>query len=121
MSFPDRSPHIRVLPRAATLDIILKNTHFPDDLLHEASPVQCAVEWRGSIPVLEFQFKNTAYDFNEPLVPHELKNGDRGWLNQPKVIVRLLLANSVIADDVTERKFILSKNNSQNVKEVLNI
>ncbi|WP_353718477.1 hypothetical protein [Dyadobacter sp. 676] len=121
MSLPERSPHIRVLPHAATLDIILKNTHFPDDLLDNTSPIQCAIEWKDSVPVLVFRFKNTAYDFNEPLLSHELKNGERGWLNQSAISVRLLLANSVIADHVTERKFILSKNDSQSVKEVLGL
>lgn len=121
MSIPERSPYIRVLPGAATLDIILKNTHFPDDLLADTSQTQCQVKWKERIPVLTFHFKSPVYDFSEPLVPAELKNAEPGWVDQPRVIVRLLLANTTIADDVTEREFVLSKDDSRSLKEVLGV
>lgn len=118
MSLPERSPHIRVLPSANTLDIILKNTHFPDDLLSEASQVQCLVEWTDRIPVLVFQFKSTFYDFNEPLIPAELENSERGWLQQPSVTVRLLLSDNVVTDQLDERVFVLSRNESDKIKKI---
>ncbi|MET7257597.1 hypothetical protein [Dyadobacter fermentans] len=118
MSLPERSPYIRVLTSANTLDIILKNTHFPDDLLSEASQVQCLVEWTDRIPVLVFQFKSTFYDFNEPLIPAELENSERGWLQQPSVTVRLLLSDNVVTDQLDERVFVLSRNESDKIKKI---
>lgn len=121
MSISERSPHIRILPRATTLDIILKNTHFPDDLLNETSPIQCRVDWKDDVPFLVFQFKSPVYDFSEPLIPAELKNTEQGWLQEPAIIIRLVLANNVIADYVTERAFVLSENDSQRVNEILKV
>lgn len=109
MALPERSPYIRILPGASTLDIILKNTHFPDDLLIETAQIQCLVEWLDGIPVLGFQFKSPAYDFSEPLPIDDSKNTEQGWLHQPQITVRLLLADSIIADRMTERVFVLSQ------------
>lgn len=103
MPIPERSPYIRVLPGTDTLDIILKNTHFPDDLLSEN--VECHLSWEEGTPVLVFQFKQAAYDFSEPLLASDLKNSERGWLQQPAITVRLLLADSVIADKISQRTF----------------
>lgn len=121
MSLPERSPHIRVLPRASTLDIILKNTHFPDGLLNETNQVQCRVEWRDGLPVLVFQFKSAVHDFSEPLVPAELRNSEQGWLDQRPIQLRLLLADNVITDQVTERTFFLSKNESDEIPKAFEL
>lgn len=121
MSFPERSSYIRVLPSANSLDIILKNTHFPDGLLSEASQVQCRVEWTDRIPVLVFQFKSTFYDFSEPLIPAELRNSEQGWLYQQPIQLRLLLADNVITDRVTERAFLLAKNESDEIRKVFEL
>ena len=118
MSLPERSPHIRVLPRANTLDIILKNTHFPDGLLDGTDQIHYRVEWQDGIPVLVFQFKSTFYDFNEPLIPAELENSERGWLQQPSVTVRLLLSDNVVTDQLDERVFVLSRNESDKIKKI---
>ena len=115
MSLPERSPHIRVLPRASTLDIILKNTHFPDGLLSE--PIQLRIEWMDGMPVLVFQFKSASYDFREPLDPAELENGERGWLQQPTLTVRLLLADNVVSDQVTEQRFPLPGIDAGKIKD----
>ena len=114
MPFPERSPYIRVLPGAATLDIILKNTHFPDGLLGE--PIQLRVEWQDGIPVLAFQFQSASYGFSEPLDPAELKSGERGWLQQPRLIVRLLLADNVVSDQVAEQKLSISEHDAGKIK-----
>ena len=119
MSFPERSPYIRMLPGAITLDIILKNTHFPDDLLAEAAPIQCIVEWKDGIAVLVFQFKSPFYDFSEPLLPAEFQNSERGWLQQQRINIRLLLADNVITDQVTERVSFLSENDSDQIRRIL--
>nr|WP_295923217.1 hypothetical protein [uncultured Dyadobacter sp.] len=119
MPLPEPSPYIRVLPTATTLDVILKNTHFPDDLLSETSPIQCRVEWQGKIPALVFHFKSPAYDFSEPLVPSELKNAERGWLQQPAITIRLLQADTVIADKVAERKFSISPQETNSLRDFL--
>ena len=121
MSLPERSPYIRVLPGANSLDIILKNTHFPDGLLDEASQAQCRVEWADGIPVLVFQFKSAFYDFSEPLLPAELKNSERGWLDQQPIQLRLLLADNVITDQVAERVFFLAKNESDEIRKVFEL
>ncbi len=121
MSVPERSPHIRVLPRANTLDIILKNTHFPDGLLSETDRIQCRAEWKDGIPVLVFQFKSAVHDFSEPLVPAELKNSEQGWLDRQPIQLRLLLADSVITDQVTERTFFLAKNESDEIRKVFEL
>lgn len=119
MIYPERPGHIRVIPGAASLDIILKNTHFPDDLLRPGAPIECTVQWDGRIPVLIFSFTQApASDFSEPLIPAELKNADRGWLQQPRILVRLLLADSVIADRVVAREFWLSE--TDEVRAALN-
>lgn len=118
MPFTERSPYIRVLPGAATLDIILKNTHFPDGLLDQ--PIQLRVEWQDGIPVLAFQFQSASYDFSEPLVPADLKNGERGWLQQLRLTVRLLLADNVVSDQVAEQKFSLPEHDAGKIKAVLN-
>ena len=117
MSLPERSPYIRVLPGAATLDIILKNTHFPDGLLDEA--IRFFVEWRDGVPVLVFQFKSASYDFSEPLIPAELKNGETGWLQHPIVSIRLLLADTVISDQVAEQRFTLANHEAGKIKSSL--
>lgn len=57
MSLSERSPYIRILPNATTLDIILKNTHFPDELMAPDAPIQCGIEWAENTPVLVFAFK----------------------------------------------------------------
>lgn len=121
MSLPERSSYIRVLPRTDTLDIILKNTHFPDGLIDESSQVQCRVEWKNGIPVLVFQFKSAIHDFSEPLVPSELRNNERGWLDQQPIQLRLLLADNVITDRVTERAFFLAKNESDEIRKVFEL
>ncbi|MGG7661847.1 hypothetical protein [Dyadobacter sp. BHUBP1] len=121
MSLPARSPYIRVLPRPHTLDIILKNTHFPDGLLSETNQIQCHVEWTHGIPVLVFQFKSAVHDFGEPLVPAELRNSEQGWLDQQPIQVRLLLADNVITDQVTERTFLLAKNESNEIRKALEL
>jgi len=99
--------------------MILKNTHFHDDLLSETYPIQCLVEWQDGIPVLVFQFKSAAYDFSEPLLPAELKHGERGWLEQPRIEVRLLLADNVITDHVAERTFFLPGNDADEIRRML--
>lgn len=116
MPIPERSPYIRVLPGTDTLDIILKNTHFPDDLLSEN--VECHLRWEEGTPVLVFQFNQAAYDFSEPLVPAELKGGERDWL-QPRLIqTRLLLADNVVTDQVTARTFFLTMQESDEIRKV---
>jgi len=117
MSLPERSPHIRVLPRASTLDIILKNTHFPDGLLDE--PIRFRVEWQNGFPVLVFQFKSASYDFSEPIIPAELKKGETGWLQQPTVSIRLLLADNVVTDQVAEQRFTLDAHEAGKIKSSL--
>lgn len=121
MSLPERSPYIRVLPGTTTLDVILKNTHFPDGLLHETSQIQCRVECTDGIPVLVFQFQSAVHDFSEPLVPAELRDSERGWLDQQLIQVRLLLADNVITDQVTERAFFLAKNESVEIRKVFEL
>lgn len=115
MPIPERSPYIRVLPGTDTLDIILKNTHFPDDLLSEN--VECHLRWEEGTPVFVFQFKQAAYDFSEPLVPAELKGGERGWLQQPAITVRLLLADSVIADKISQRTCPISEHETDGIRK----
>ncbi len=118
MSLPERSPYIRVLPGTSYLDIILKNTHFPDDLLAETSVIQAGIQWQDGLLFLVVHFKSPAYDFSEPLIPADLKNGERGWLQQSIVTVRLLLADNVFADKVTERTVALSERDSGQVRDI---
>lgn len=115
MPIPERSPYIRVLPGTDTLDIILKNTHFPDDLLSEN--VECHLSWEEGTPVLVFQFKQAAYDFSEPLLASDLKNSERGWLQQPAITARLLLADSVIADKISQRTFSISEHETDGIRK----
>ena len=121
MSLPERSPHIRALPRAATLDILLKNTHFPDGLLAREAPIECRVEWDEKVPVLVFAFQLASYDFSEPLLPAELRKADQGWLDQQPIQIRLLLADNVITDHVTERLFLLPVPVSDQIRKVFKL
>lgn len=104
MPLTERSPYIRVLPGAVTLDIILKNTHFPDELLAPDAPILCSVECNAGIVVLVFQFKSPAYDFSEPMLSAEFQNSEPGWLQQERIRIRLLLANSIITDCITDTR-----------------
>ncbi len=118
MPFPERSPYVRTLPGAHSLDLILKNTHFPDELLAPEAPLRCTLQWNGLVPTLVVSFHLPSYDFSEPLLHEELKNTTRGWLLQPTLKIRLLLADNVIADRVTERVFTLSESDSRRLKDI---
>lgn len=121
MSLSERSPYIRILPNATTLDIILKNTHFPDELMAPDAPIQCRIEWAENTPVLVFAFKLPSYDLREPLLPGEFQKGDRGWLQQRSIRIRLLLADSVITDRIVERAFVLTGSESEEVQKAFEL
>ena len=114
MILPEPTASIRVIAGANSLDIILKNTHYPDDLLASDAPVACRIEWTAEGPFLVFGFRLPSYDFSEPLDNRE--QGCPGWLHQPQITVRLLLADNVIADRVTERVFVLSQQDSDRIR-----
>ncbi|GGN04611.1 hypothetical protein GCM10010967_44480 [Dyadobacter beijingensis] len=119
MIFPERSPYVRIVPGHASLDMILKNTHFPDELLAPDAPIRCSLQWDGPTPVLVFAFKTPAYDFSEPLPAEQLAAAAQDLLNQPQIKVRLLLADSVIADQVAARNFVLSDADSTAIRKAL--
>ncbi|MGV3602223.1 MAG: hypothetical protein ACO1N1_13510 [Dyadobacter fermentans] len=116
MILPEPTANIRVIAGANSLDIILKNTQYPDDLLAPDAPVACRIEWTAEGPVLVFGFRLPSYDFSEPLNNREQGSARPGWLHQPQITVRLLLADNVIADRVTERIFVLSQQDSDRIR-----
>jgi len=110
---PDRT---RLMPTANSINIILKNTHFPDDALQNTHGIKLKVRNISGIPVLIFRFANSSYDFPEPLNYYRLKNSENGWLDKDEIVVKLQLADAVISDQMYEREFTLSASESEAIR-----
>ncbi|KAA6439850.1 hypothetical protein FEM33_10390 [Dyadobacter flavalbus] len=82
---PDRT---RLIPTADSIHIILKNTHFPDNLLQDDHGIKLKVMNISGLPVLFFSFTNSSYDFPEPLNDYRLGNSEAGWLDRDQIAVK---------------------------------
>lgn len=107
---PDRT---RLMPATNSVHIILKNTHFPDDLLQTDQEIKLKVMNISGIPVLIFRFANSSYDFPEPLTYYRLKNSENGWLEKDQIVIKLQLADTVISDYIHEKEFTLTASESE--------
>jgi hypothetical protein len=102
MILPPPSEFVRVLPAPDALHVILKNTHFKKELLNESAELRFV--YRGAEVIIVFHFPEPWYDFSETLTFHS----EMDWLHAEKIVVTLRIADSVIADELTTRDFILS-------------
>ena len=114
------SQFTRLIPSGNSLNIILKNTHFKDDLLDENRRIMLKVEYNDTDPILSVEFQESLYDFQEVLKSGDFL-GDRGlWLKSDNLVIKLTLADSVISDKVSTRSFTLDAEESQKLKALLN-
>ncbi|HEV7381190.1 MAG TPA: hypothetical protein VGN64_15440, partial [Dyadobacter sp.] len=63
-TFPDIA---RIQPTQEFLNIILKNTHFNDDLLKDSAKTKLHISYYFPIPVAVIRFAEAFYDFILPL------------------------------------------------------
>lgn len=111
---------VRLQPSADGLNLHLKNTHFnPEDILPEN--LDFSVETISTLPLLVFKFKNASKSFAYPLNYFELKNGEMGWVAQEKFYVKVEVADTVIADQISSTKFTLHRTESQQIREHIDL
>ncbi|WP_025761836.1 hypothetical protein [Dyadobacter tibetensis] len=107
----------RLQPSSNSLQIILKNTSFPENLLKADSIVRFRVEYYQDLPLLIFNFPEPRYDFLEWLSIREIVDWE--WLAQKKICIRLMLADIVFTDQFTAREFLLEVSTSTTLKNKL--
>lgn len=115
----DYSQYTRLIPSENSLKVILKNTHFKDDLLDEMKTVTVRIDFNHEAPVISFAFQEPFYDFQQILRKGDY-SGDRGmWLKSDNLVIKLMLADSVFGDKITSRSFTLNVGESEKLKSVL--
>lgn len=110
----------RLQPTPNSLNIILKNTHFKDEILATGSKIHFRIAYSTNIPVLIFKFPEPYYDFLQVLSPAQMTGSNQEWLNKSPVLINLVISNTVIADCLSTRAFSLDFAESENLKAILN-
>ena len=113
------SQFTRLIPSDNSLNIILKNTHFKDDLLAENRRINLHIDYSNPDPILSVEFQEPFYDFQEKLTSSDFLEDRSLWLKSDNVVIKLILADSVIGDKVSTRKFILDSEASRKLKSAL--
>lgn len=109
----------RLIPSNTSLNIILKNTHFKDDILDEKNEIILQIAYAERKPVLKVNFQEPFYDFKEILQAEDFK-GERGqWLQSNNIVIQLMLADAVIGDSISTRIFTLGSEESQKLRSAL--
>ena len=98
---------VRLQPTSDSLNVILKNTNFRDNMLAVNSKIQLRIDYTANIPVLIFKFQEHFYDFLTVLNHALLSGSNQQWLNKNPVVIRLVLSDSVITDRLSIRSFLL--------------
>lgn len=104
---------VRLQATDDSLNVILKNTHFRDGLLTDNSHIRFKIEYEASLPVLILKFKEPIYDFFEILEYRLLTSPHKNWLNNDHIVFQLILADTVITDQLNSRFFQLSLDESE--------
>ncbi|MCF2443781.1 hypothetical protein L0657_07420 [Dyadobacter sp. CY345] len=115
----DYSQYTRLIPSENSLNVILKNTHFKDDLLDEIKTVTVQIDFNHEAPIISVAFQEPFYDFEEILRKGDY-SGDRGiWLKSDNLVIKLMLADSVFGDKISSRSFTFNAEESKKLKAVL--
>ena len=109
----------RLQPTSHSLNVILKNTFFRDNILDKQEKIVCKVDYRLNIPVLIFKFSEPYYDFMEVLEYEIVAGLNQEWMGKENIAVKLILADSVITDQLTSREFIFSAYESDDLRKQL--
>jgi|GEM_PF-2556728 len=110
---------VRLQPTSDSLNVILKNTHFKDDMLAVNSKIQLRIDYTSNIPILIFKFDQRFYDFLCVLNPKSLALSNQEWLNKNPVVIRLVLSDTVFADHLSIRIFPLDPTESKQLEVAL--
>ncbi len=110
----------RLQPTHDTLNIILKNTHFKDDILTADSQIQLRIDCTAGIPVLIFKFPEPYYDFLQIFNFTMLSGGNQEWLDKNPVIIKLVMSDTVITDRLSSLSFSLDPVESENLRISIN-
>ena len=113
------SQYTRLIPTDNSLNIILKNTHFKDDLLNEKHRIMLKIDYNDADVILSLEFQEPFYDFQEMLKPSDFLEERKLWLKSDNLVIKLILADSVIGDKVSIRSFTLDTKESQKLKALL--
>ncbi|CAG4999989.1 hypothetical protein DYBT9275_02361 [Dyadobacter sp. CECT 9275] len=108
----------RLQPTSDSLNVLLKNTHFKDNLLDSGSKIGLQIKYHENLPILIFSFHERYYDFLE-VIDHKILNGSHAWLDNAHLTITLVLADPVITDQVSSRIFRLDVQESQRLRERL--
>ena len=107
----------RLQPASDALNIILKNTHFKDDILAEKAKIHLRIDYSMTIPILVFTFSEPFYDFWEVVKLETLTTSNEEWLNKSNIIIKLIMSETVITDRLSTREFILSESETNTLRE----
>lgn len=99
----------RIQPTTDALNIILKNTHFQDDVLGQASNIRFRIDYTASIPVLIFRFHEPFYDFLLVLSKETAGGVDHEWINKDPVLIRMVISDTVVTDRLSTVEFQLDE------------
>ena len=110
----------RLQPTSTSLNIILKNTHFKDDILAEKAQIQFRIDYSMPVPILIFRFSEPFYDFGEVLKLETLIAAYGEWLDKSNIIVKLVMSDTVVTDKISSREFVLSESESNILKAEMN-
>lgn len=91
-----------------SLTIILKNTHFSDQILEDSSKVSLHIDYSYPIAVAVIRFTETYYDFIQPLRFSGTELSASIWLDQSIIAIKLVLSDSVITDQLSTVVFQLN-------------
>jgi hypothetical protein len=108
MILPPNSEFVRSVSTPNALHIILKNTHFKNDLINDA--LKLHIEYSFEAAILVFNFSEPYYGFSETLKYGSIEGQD--WLKADRIVISISIADSVIADQLTNKEFILDEQES---------
>jgi len=110
---------LRLIPTAHSLDIILKNTNFKDDLLDDNQQVTFKIDYTNENVMLSVSFKEPYYDFEVLLNKKDYPRERNLWLACSNIVIKLVLAQAVISDKATTRLLVLDFEESEKMRSVL--
>lgn len=113
-SFPTDAA--RLQPSSDSLNIILKNTHFSDDILSDSQKVKLYIDYRYPLAVAVLSFAAPFYDFILPLRLSSTNAATSSWLNQTCLAIKLVLADPVITDRLSTLTFRLDSVESEKLR-----
>ncbi|TDE17160.1 hypothetical protein [Dyadobacter psychrotolerans] len=102
----------RLQPTSDSLNIILKNTNFPDNILDEAAKINLEIKYYSGLTLLFLKFSQPYHDFFEILTYQGFRGSQMDWLDKNPVIIKLVMSDTVITDKLTTREFELDTDES---------